>query len=85
MYCKCGCLIDAHKAFDEMPVKDVVNTAVLITGYSQNDHPKETLELLPKMFVLGLKPNEFNFASLLKATGSAASVGIGGTISCFKC
>ncbi|XP_020263287.1 pentatricopeptide repeat-containing protein At3g24000, mitochondrial-like [Asparagus officinalis] len=77
MYCKCGCLIDADKAFDEMPVKDVVNTAALITSYSQNNHPKEALELLPKMLVLGLKHNEFTFACLLKATGSAASVGIG--------
>ncbi|XP_020264124.1 pentatricopeptide repeat-containing protein At3g24000, mitochondrial-like [Asparagus officinalis] len=76
MYSKCGYLIDAHKAFDEMPVKDMVNTTALITGYSQSDHPKEALELLPKMLVLGLKPNEFTFASLLKATSSAASVGI---------
>ncbi|XP_020264313.1 pentatricopeptide repeat-containing protein At3g24000, mitochondrial [Asparagus officinalis] len=77
MYCKCGCLIDAHEAFDEMPVKDVVSFTALITGYSQNDQPKEALELLPKMLVLRLKPNEFTFASLLKAAGSAESVEVG--------
>nr|UPT48715.1 pentatricopeptide repeat protein AaPPR665 [Agave angustifolia] len=77
MYCKCESLVDAQKAFDEMPDKDMVSFTALITGYSQNDRPKEALALLPEMMELGLKPNEFTFASLLKASGSAKRVEVG--------
>ncbi|XP_008775674.2 pentatricopeptide repeat-containing protein At3g24000, mitochondrial [Phoenix dactylifera] len=72
LYCKCGGLEDARKAFDEMPVKDMVTWTALITGYSQNDRPKEAVKLFPSMLRLGLKPNGFTFASLLKACGEAA-------------
>ncbi|XP_077236603.1 tetratricopeptide repeat (TPR)-like superfamily protein [Tasmannia lanceolata] len=71
MYSKCGSLVDAHKTFDEMPVKDMVTWTALITGYSQNDRAEEALELFPRMLELGLKPNQFTFASLLKACGAA--------------
>ncbi|KAI3992143.1 hypothetical protein MKX01_015034 [Papaver californicum] len=73
MYTKCGSLNDAKKMFDEMPCKDMVTWTALISGYSQNDRPEEALALFPQMIDLGLKPNQFTFGSLLKASGSAAT------------
>ncbi|KAI3972762.1 hypothetical protein MKX01_019420 [Papaver californicum] len=73
MYTKCGSLNDAKKMFDEMPCKDMVKWTALISGYSQNDRPEEALALFPQMIELGLKPNQFTFGSLLKASGSAAT------------
>ncbi|KAK1272549.1 Pentatricopeptide repeat-containing protein [Acorus gramineus] len=75
MYCKCGSFVDARKSFDEMPIKDMVTWTSMITGYAQNDRPEEALKLFPKMLALGLKPNEFTFASLFKAAAAAVSGG----------
>ncbi|XP_058112991.1 pentatricopeptide repeat-containing protein At3g24000, mitochondrial-like [Magnolia sinica] len=71
MYTKCGSLAEAQKAFDEMPLKDMVTWTALITGYAQNDRAEEALGLFPRMLEHGLKPNQFTFASLLKASGAA--------------
>ncbi|KAF8414306.1 hypothetical protein HHK36_002308 [Tetracentron sinense] len=73
MYSKCGSLEDAQNTFDEMPMKDMVTWTALITGYSQNDRAEDALALFPQMLELGLKPNQFTFASLLKASGAAPS------------
>ncbi|MCL7027813.1 hypothetical protein MKW94_022984 [Papaver nudicaule] len=73
MYTKCGNLDDAKKIFDEMPCRDMVTWTALITGYSQNGRPEEALALFPQMIKVGLEPNQFTFASLLKASGSAAT------------
>ncbi|KAK1297287.1 Pentatricopeptide repeat-containing protein [Acorus calamus] len=88
MYCKCGSFVDARKSFDEMPIKDMVTWTSMITGYSQNDRPEEALKLFPKMLALGLKPNEFTFASLFKAAAAAVSGGDYGRqihTFCIKC
>lgn len=73
MYAKCGSLSDAQKAFDEMRLKDMVTWTALITGYAQNDQAEEAIRLFPQMLQQGLKPNQFTFASLLKASGAAQS------------
>ena len=69
MYAKCGCLDDARRLFDEMPTKDMVTWTALITGYSQNDRPRDALLLFPQMLRLGFQPNHFTLSSLLKASG----------------
>ncbi|KAG9440424.1 hypothetical protein H6P81_020589 [Aristolochia fimbriata] len=71
MYAKCGSLTDAQKTFDNMHYKDLVTWTALITGYAQNDKPEEAIMLFPKMLSVGVKPNQFTFASLLKACGAA--------------
>ncbi|OVA12335.1 Pentatricopeptide repeat [Macleaya cordata] len=73
MYSKCGSVDDARKTFDEMSKKSMVTWTALISGYSQNDRGEEALALFPQMIELGLEPNQFTFASLLKASGSAGT------------
>ncbi|PKA51216.1 Pentatricopeptide repeat-containing protein [Apostasia shenzhenica] len=76
-YSKCRSLDDAHKAFDEMPVKDVVSWTALMAGYTQSDQPKEALALFPAMLSSDCKPNNFTFATLLNACGATAEVNTG--------
>ncbi|KAK0597127.1 hypothetical protein LWI29_022049 [Acer saccharum] len=85
-YCKCGSLDDAHKLFEEMPVKDMVTWTALITGYSQNDQSRNALVLFPQMLRLGLKPNQFTLSSVLKASGMGTSDKYGRQVHafCFK-
>ncbi|KAJ8642742.1 hypothetical protein MRB53_004490 [Persea americana] len=74
MYAKCGSSVsDTQKAFDEMHLKDMVTWTTSITGYAQNDRAEEAITLFPQMLRQGLKPNQFTFASLLKASGAAQS------------
>lgn len=70
MYAKCGELGEAQKCFDEMPTKDIVTWTTMIIAYTKNGRLKEGLSLFPKMLHYGLKPNNFTFSSLLKASGA---------------
>lgn len=87
MYAKCGCLEDARKVFDEMPVRDVVTWTALITGFSQHERYGEALRLFPEMLNVGLEPNHFTFSSLIKAAGGMGSGREGRQIHglCLKC
>ncbi|KAL4186597.1 hypothetical protein AMTRI_Chr09g34700 [Amborella trichopoda] len=51
MYARCGGLTDARQVFDEMPERDVISWNSMIAGYSQNDRPKEALELFHGMLL----------------------------------
>ncbi|KAI0504021.1 hypothetical protein KFK09_014968 [Dendrobium nobile] len=85
-YCKCNSLDDARKAFEGMPLKDVVSWTALMSGYTQNDQPNEALALFPRMIWSECKPNNFTFATLLNACGTTAEVNTGMEIhaSCVK-
>lgn len=76
LYAKCGDLVYARKLFDEMSSRDVVTWTALITGYSQHDRPQDALLLLPEMLRIGLKPNQFTLASLLKAASGVGSTDV---------
>ncbi|KAL8145760.1 hypothetical protein AgCh_003782 [Apium graveolens] len=87
MYAKCGCLEDARKVFDEIPVRDVVTWTALITGFSQHERYEEALRLFLEFLSVGLEPNHFTFSSLVKAAGGMGSGREGRQIHgfCLKC
>ncbi|XP_058184226.1 pentatricopeptide repeat-containing protein At3g24000, mitochondrial [Rhododendron vialii] len=70
LYAKCGSMDEARNLFEEMPDRDMVTWTALITGYSQNDRPRDALLLFPQMLRFGFEPNQFTFSSLLKAAGA---------------
>ncbi|KAL6970934.1 hypothetical protein U1Q18_030612 [Sarracenia purpurea var. burkii] len=75
VYGKCGILQDAAQLFDEMPHRDAVSWASLLTAHNQGNLPYRTLSIFPNMFALdGLKPDHFVFASLVKACASIGAV-----------
>lgn len=83
MYGKCGSLGDAQKVFDEMPLKDMVTWTALITSYSQNDCAEKAIWLFLEMLRLELRPNQFTFASILKACGASPTDANGRQIHAF--
>ncbi|XP_050374069.1 pentatricopeptide repeat-containing protein At4g14050, mitochondrial [Argentina anserina] len=75
VYARCGLLDDALHLFDEMPHRDHVSWASLLTAHNQANLPRRTLSIFRSMFdVDSLLPDHFVFASLVKACSSMGAV-----------
>ncbi|GMI86831.1 hypothetical protein like AT3G26782 [Hibiscus trionum] len=82
MYCKCGRVEMARKAFNCMKVKNVRSWTALISGYGMHGRAKEALEVFYEMIRNGVRPNYITFVSVLAACSHAGVVQEGWD--CFK-
>ncbi|KAH7331573.1 hypothetical protein KP509_20G040800 [Ceratopteris richardii] len=70
LYCKCGALSEAQDILNEIPVRGVVPWTTLMAGYVDHGSCHEALECFDKMQNEDqVVPDEFSFASSLKACG----------------
>lgn len=67
MYSKCGHCDDAVKAFNEMPVRNMVSWGALISGYVECSKCEEALRVFQEMIVEGIEPNPSTLTSALTA------------------
>ncbi|KAK9105186.1 hypothetical protein Scep_022030 [Stephania cephalantha] len=67
LYCKSNDFVSANKLVDEMPERNLVSFATLISGYSRSDNPQYSLSLVPHLQEQDLSPNQFVFSSLILA------------------
>lgn len=67
MYAKCGSVIDARCAFDELPTIDLVSWTAMIVGYTQRCFPVEALKLFLDERWAGLLPNSVTLASVFSS------------------
>lgn len=67
MYAKSGEIMDARRAFDEMPEKNEISWTSLITGYGKHGYCEDAISLFEKMEDDGFKPNDVTFLSILFA------------------
>ncbi|RDY00619.1 Pentatricopeptide repeat-containing protein, mitochondrial, partial [Mucuna pruriens] len=81
MYSKCGAIEDACKIYSSMPERSVVSMNALIAGYALKN-TKEAISLLHEMQILGLKPSEITFASLIDVCKGFPKVILGMQIHC---
>ncbi|KAK7312051.1 hypothetical protein VNO77_35589 [Canavalia gladiata] len=81
MYSKCGIIEDARKIYSSMPERSVVSMNALIAGYALRN-TKEAINLLHEMQILGLKPSEITFASLIDVCKGHPKVILGLQIHC---
>ncbi|XP_024535522.1 pentatricopeptide repeat-containing protein At2g33680-like [Selaginella moellendorffii] len=72
MYSKCGSMVDAHRAFDDMVAHDVVTWTSLILGYAENGNGYSALEIFSRMLLERCPPNPRTFVAGLKACSSLA-------------
>lgn len=67
MYCKCGRVDMARKAFDCMKEKNIKSWTAMVAGYGMHGRAMEALEVFYKMVKSGAKPNYITFVSVLAA------------------
>ncbi|XP_010249164.1 PREDICTED: putative pentatricopeptide repeat-containing protein At5g13230, mitochondrial isoform X2 [Nelumbo nucifera] len=73
-YSVCGLVHGAREVFDNIVEKDMISWSGMIACYAENDYFEEALEVFHQMRKVGLKPNNFTFASSLKACAGLASL-----------
>ncbi|KAF8400047.1 hypothetical protein HHK36_015922 [Tetracentron sinense] len=71
MYCKCGRVEMARRAFDRMKEKNVKSWTAMVAGYGMHGRAKEALEIFYEMQRVGVKPNNITFVSVLAACSHA--------------
>ncbi|KAJ9132930.1 hypothetical protein P3X46_033748 [Hevea brasiliensis] len=76
----CGELDAARGPFDQMPKRNVVSWTAMINGYVKNQCPQEAFELLWRMQLYNVRPNEFTLVGLLKACTELGSLQLGSRI-----
>ncbi|XP_011622572.2 pentatricopeptide repeat-containing protein At3g02330 [Amborella trichopoda] len=77
MYGKAGLMTEMHQLFDEMPTQDLISWSTVISRCTHNGFSIGALELFEKMYNSGLKPNQFVFASMVKACADHGVLDIG--------
>ncbi|PON78583.1 DYW domain containing protein [Parasponia andersonii] len=82
-YSICGHIDIARHVFDSIIFKDMVSWTGMITCYAENDCFEDALELFYQMRMVGFKPNNFTFASVLKACLGLEALNTGQSIHAF--
>ncbi|KAI3473251.1 hypothetical protein Pfo_030543 [Paulownia fortunei] len=67
VYVRNGDLVSANNVFDEMADKNSVTWACLISGYTQNEMPRDAFAAFGRMVSAGFIPNHYALGSVLRA------------------
>lgn len=71
MYCKCGRVRAARRAFDRIKDKNVRTWTALVAGYGMHGYAKEALQVFYEMIRAKVNPNYITFVSVLAACSHA--------------
>jgi len=70
MYAKCQTIEDALYVFDKMQERDLISWNAMIAGYAHNGRCEEALKLSFQMKQIGMKLNQFTYASILSVSST---------------
>lgn len=77
MYCKCGMVEEAKKILNRTEERDVVSWNAIISGFSGAKRSEDAHKFFSYMLKMGVKPDDFTYATLLDTCGNLATVGLG--------
>ncbi|XP_058079616.1 putative pentatricopeptide repeat-containing protein At3g08820 [Magnolia sinica] len=67
LYAKCSHLCDAHKLFDEIPLRNVVSWTAIICGYMEDGRFWEAVDMFRRMLEMDLRPDSFTLVRVLSS------------------
>lgn len=73
-YIKCGDMVDAHSMFNDIPTPDNVAWTTMISGCVENGDEELALSIYHQMRLSGVLPDEYTFATLVKASSSLTAL-----------
>lgn len=74
VYGKCGSIEDAKDLFKFMDHRDMISWNSLISGYAQIGDISEVLQLLDRMRIEGMEPDQQTFGSLVSVTATQSNL-----------
>eukprot|EP00268_Persea_americana_P068500 TRINITY_DN9546_c0_g1_i2.p1 TRINITY_DN9546_c0_g1~~TRINITY_DN9546_c0_g1_i2.p1 ORF type:complete len:900 (+),score=157.86 TRINITY_DN9546_c0_g1_i2:411-3110(+) len=77
MYCKCGVLEEAEKLHERLDNQTMVSWNAIISGFSLQKQSEEAQILFSQMLDMGLKPDNFTYATVLDTCANLATIGLG--------
>ncbi|KAL2522976.1 Pentatricopeptide repeat-containing protein [Forsythia ovata] len=77
MYCKCSMIEDAEKLHYRMEEQTTVSWNAIISGFSSHEQSEGAQNFFSKMLEMGVKPDNFTFATILDTCANLATVGLG--------
>ncbi|XP_022844768.1 pentatricopeptide repeat-containing protein At3g02330, mitochondrial [Olea europaea var. sylvestris] len=77
MYCKCSVIEDAEKLHHRMEEQTTVSWNAIMSGFSSHEQSEGAQICFSKMLEMGVKPDNFTFATILDSCANLATVGLG--------
>ncbi|XP_059644384.1 pentatricopeptide repeat-containing protein At4g33170 [Cornus florida] len=68
MYIKCGDMVDAYRVFQGIPAPDDIAWTTIISGCVENGDEDRAFSMYHQMRQSGVAPDEYTFATLIKAS-----------------
>ncbi|CAA0807117.1 Pentatricopeptide repeat-containing protein -mitochondrial [Striga hermonthica] len=65
MYARCGDILDAHRAFEEVPFKDLISWNTMLFAFGLHGQPVRAMRVLEEISASGLRPDKVTFIGLL--------------------
>lgn len=82
LYSACGCLIDARKSFEAIPIEDVISWNSLVCVYADNNLSSDALELFTTMQLWGQRPSIRSLVGFLNFSSRIKNITLGKQIHC---
>ncbi|KAI3469324.1 hypothetical protein Pfo_025987 [Paulownia fortunei] len=77
LYARCGCILEAHSAFEKMNARDNVSWNGLISGFAQSGKNEEALKVFSQMIQAGEEANMFTYGSAVSAAANLTNLKLG--------
>ncbi|WKA13339.1 hypothetical protein VitviT2T_030646 [Vitis vinifera] len=74
MYSKCGSLEESCTVYEQMPDKEYVLWASLISGFSEHDHAEQAVQLFREMLLEEIRPDQMTLTAALTACSALHSL-----------